>query len=161
MRSAGETIGVMTVASRDTSRQIEDDDVETLQSLADFVGVALEQRRSANAVAEAMREARSLADASHALLTRTADRHVLLDQILDALAQHFGHEACSLFLADHDRGVLVQIGRRGRWWSPVDPFSVIRLDAPGLVPRAARTGRTVNVPEVENCLLYTSPSPRD
>ena len=149
MRSAGRTIGVMSVASRDTSRRIEFDDVETLQSLADFVGVALEQRRSADAVAEAMREARSLADASHALLTRTADRQLLLDQILDALAQHFGHEACSLLLADHSRGVLVQIGRRGQWWSPVDPVSVISLDAPGLISRAARTGRTVNVPEVK------------
>jgi signal transduction histidine kinase len=150
MRSAGKTIGVMSVASRDTSRRIEFDDVETLQSLADFVGVALEQRRSADAVREAMREARSLADASHALLTRTADRRVLFDQILDALAQYFGHEACSLFLADHDRGVLVQIGRRGQWWSPVDPVSVIPLGAPGLIPRAARTGRIVNVPEVES-----------
>ncbi|HEX7528280.1 MAG TPA: GAF domain-containing protein, partial [Thermoanaerobaculia bacterium] len=140
----------MSVASRDASRRIEFDDVETLQSLADFVGVALEQRRSADAVREAMREARSLADASHTLLTRTADRRVLLDGILDALAQYFGHEACSLLLADHDRGVLVQIGRRGRWWSPVDPVSVIPLDAPGLIPRAARTGRIVNVPNVEN-----------
>jgi signal transduction histidine kinase len=60
MRSAGKTIGVMSVASRDLSRRIEFDDVETLQSLADFVGVALEQRRAADAVAEAMREARSL-----------------------------------------------------------------------------------------------------
>src|ERR1035437_4214270 len=150
MRSAGKTIGVMSVASRDTSRRIEFDDVETLQSLADFVGVALEQRPSADAVREAVREARSLADASHALLTRTADRRVLLDQILDALAQYFGHEACSLLLTDHDRGVLVQIGRRGRWWSAVDPVSVIPLGAPGLIPRPARTGRIVNVPEVES-----------
>jgi len=148
MRSAGKTIGVMSVASRDASRRIEFDDVETLQSLADFVGVALEQRRSADAVVEAMREARSLADASHALLTRTADRRVLLDQILDALALHFGHEACSLLLADQERRVLVQIGRRGLWWSPVDPASVIPLDAPGLIPLAARTGRVVNAPDV-------------
>ena len=148
MRSAGKTIGVMSVASRDSSRRIEFDDVETLQSLADFVGVALEQRRAADAVAAAMREARSLADASHALLTRTADRGVLLDQILDALAQHFGHEACSLLLVDQERGVLVQNGRRGLWWSPVDPVSVIPLDAPGLISLAARTGRVVNVPDV-------------
>jgi signal transduction histidine kinase len=148
MRSAGKTIGVMSVASRDSSRRIEFDDVETLQSLADFVGVALEQRRAADAVAEAMREARSLADASHALLTRTADRRILLDQILDALAQHFGHEACSLLLVDQERQVLVQKGRRGLWWSPVDPVSVIPLDAAGLIPLAARSGRVLNVPDV-------------
>jgi signal transduction histidine kinase len=148
MRSAGKTIGVMSVASRDTSRRIEFDDVETLQSLADFVGVALEQRRAADAVAEAMREARSLADASHALLTRTADRRLLLDQILDALARHFGHEACSLILVDQERRVLVPNGRRGQWWSQVDPVSVIPLDAPGLIPLAARSGRVVNAPDV-------------
>jgi signal transduction histidine kinase len=148
MRSAGKTIGVMSVASRDSSRRIEFDDVETLQSLADFVGVALEQRRTADAITAAMREARSLADASHALLTRTADRRILLDQILDALAQHFGHEACSLLLVDQERHVLVQNGRRGLWWSPVDPVSVIPLDAAGLIPLAARLGRVVNVPDV-------------
>jgi signal transduction histidine kinase len=151
MRSAGETIGVMTVASRDTSRQIEDDDVETLQSLADFVGVALEQRRSADAVAAAMREARSLADASHALLIRTADRRVLLDQILDALAQHFAHEACSLLLMEQEPPVLVRIGRRGRSCSPVD---VIPLDAAGLIPLAARTGRIVSAPDVAKAPDY-------
>jgi signal transduction histidine kinase len=148
MRSAGKTIGVMSVASRETPRRIEFDDIETLQSLADFVGVALEQRRSAHAVAEAMREARTLADASHVLLTRTADRRVLLGQILDALALHFGHEACSLLLVDQERHVLVQIGRRGLWWHPVDPVSVIPLDAPGLIPLAARSGRVVNAPDV-------------
>ena len=148
MRSAGKTIGVMSVAGRDSSRRIEFDDVETLQSLADFVGVALEQRRTADAITAAMREARSLADASHALLTRTADRRILLDQILDALAQHFGHEACSLLLVDQERHVLVQNGRRGLWWSPVDPVSVIPLDAAGLIPLAARLGRVVNVPDV-------------
>ncbi len=147
MRSAGKTIGVMSVASRDTSRRIEFDDVETLQSLADFVGVALEQRRAADAVSEAMREARSLADASHALLTRTADRRVLLDQILDALARHFGHEACSLHLVDQERHVLVPNGRRG-WLSQVDPASAVSLDAPGLIPLAARSGRFVNAPDV-------------
>lgn len=148
MRSAGQTIGVMAVATRDETRRIEFDDVETLQSLADFVGVALEQRRAAEAVAESMREARSLADASRALLTRTANRDVLLTQILDALATHFGREACSLFLVERDRNTLVQFGLRGKWWSPADAVCVIPLDAPGLIPLAARTGRVVNVPDV-------------
>ena len=103
MRSAGQTIGVMAVATRDEARRIEFDDVETLQSLADFVGVALEQRRTAEAVAQSMREARSLADASRALLTRTANREVLLTQILDALGTYFGREACSLLLVERDR----------------------------------------------------------
>ncbi len=148
MRSAGQTIGIMSVATRDEARRIEFDDVETLQSLADFVGVALEQRRTAEAVAQSMREARSLADASRALLTRTADRDVLLTQILDALATHFGHEACSLLLVEADRSALVQFGRRGKWWSPGDAVSVIPLDAPGLIPLAVRTRRVVNVPDV-------------
>ncbi len=148
MRSAGQTIGIMSVATRDEARRIEFDDVETLQSLADFVGVALEQRRSAEAVAQSMREARSLADASRALLTRTADRDVLLTQVLDALATHFGREACSLLLVEADRSALVQFGRRGKWWSPGDAVSVIPLDGPGLIALAARTGRVVNVPDV-------------
>ncbi len=148
MRSAGQTTGVMAVATRDETRRIEFDDVETLQSLADFVGVALEQRRTAEAVAQSMREARSLADASRALLTRTANREVLLTQILDALAVHFGREACSLLLVERDRSALVQFGRRGKWWSPGDAVSVIPLDAPGLIALAARTGRIVNVPDV-------------
>jgi signal transduction histidine kinase len=147
LRSAGKTVGVMAVATRDEVRRIDFDDVETLQSLADFVGVALEQRRTAEAVAQSMREARSLADASRALLTRTADRDVLLTQILDALAANFGREACSLFLVERDRNVLVPFGQRGRWWSERKGRE-ITLDAPGLIPLAARTGRTVNVPDV-------------
>ena len=154
MRSAGQTTGVMAVATRDESRHIEFDDVETLQSLADFVGVALEQRRTAEAVAQSMREARSLADASRALLTRTADRDVLLTQILDALATHFGRDASSLLLVDRERSALVQFGRRGKWWSPGDPVSVIPLDAPGLIPLAARTARVVNVPDVSRSPDY-------
>ncbi len=148
LRSAGRTIGVMAVATRDETRRIEFDDVETLQSLADFVGVALEQRRTAEAVAQSMREARSLADASRALLTRTANRDVLLTQVLDALATHFGREACSLLLVERERNALVRFGRRGKWWSPADAVSVIPLDGPGLIPLAARTGRPVNVPDV-------------
>ncbi len=148
MRAAGRTTGVMAVATRDETRRIEFDDVETLQSLADFVAVALEQRRSAEAVAQAMREARSLADASRALLTRTPDRDVLLTQVLDALAAHFSREACSLFLLDKERGSLVQFGRRGSRWADADPMAVIPLDGPGLVARAARTGRVVHVPDV-------------
>jgi signal transduction histidine kinase len=148
MRSAGQTIGVMAVATRDEARRIDFDDVETLQSLADFVGVALEQRRAAEAAAASMREARSLADASRALLTRTANRDVLLTQILDALAAHFGREACSLFLVERDRSMLVQFGLRGKWWSPADSVCEIPLDAPGLIALAARTGRVVNVPDV-------------
>ena len=154
MRSAGQTTGVMAVATRDEARRIEFDDVETLQSLADFVGVALEQRRSAEAVAQSMREARSLADASRALLTRTANRDVLLTQILDALAAHFGREACSLLVVERDRSALVQFGRRGKWWSPGDPVSVIPLGAPGLIPLAGRTGRIVNVPDVTKAPEY-------
>ncbi len=148
LRSAGKTVGVMTVATRDEVRRIDFDDVETLQSLADFVGVALEQRRTAEAVAASMREARSLADASRALLTRTANRDVLLTQILDALATHFGREACSLLLVERERNALVQFGQRGRWTSPAHAGTVIPLDAPGLIPLAARTARPVNAPDV-------------
>ena len=107
MRSAGKTIGVMTVACRDTSRRIEFDDVETLRSLADFVGVAL--------------------------------------------AQHFAHEACSLLLVEQEPPVLVRIGRRGWSCSPAD---VIPLDAAGLIPLAARTGRIVNAPDVAKAPDY-------
>ena len=148
LRSAGKTVGVMAVATRDDARRIEFDDVETLQSLADFVGVALEQRRSAEAVAQSMREARSLADASRALLTRTANRGVLLTQILDALATHFGREACSLLLVERERNALIQFGQRGQWWSPSHDGVAIPLEAPGLIPLAARTARCVNVPDV-------------
>jgi signal transduction histidine kinase len=148
LRSAGKTVGVMAVATRDEVRRIDFDDVETLQSLADFVGVALEQRRAAEAVAASMREARSLADASRALLTRTANRDVLLTQILDALATHFGREACSLMLVERERNGLAKFGLRGKWSPPGDPLSLIPLDGPGLIPLAVRTGRIVNAPDV-------------
>jgi GAF domain-containing protein len=156
MRSAGKTVGVLAVGCRDEGRQIEDDDVDTLQSLADFVGVALEQRRTAEAMVRSMREAQALSEASRALLTRTANRDVLLNQILDALVHHFGQENCSLLLYDRGRDALVSFAHRGHWRSEGDFASVIPLSGPGLIPLAAREGAVINVTDVASDPHYVA-----
>ncbi len=109
----GRALGLLVVGCDGASRKIEAEDVETLQSLADVIAVTLEERRSAEAAARAVRYEKALAEASRALLTRTASRDVLLNQLLDALVSQFGQKNCRLLLIEPKTRSLVEIARRG------------------------------------------------
>jgi signal transduction histidine kinase len=152
LRAAGRPLGALLVGS-DDPRRFEADDIRTLRSLAGFVSVALEQRRSAEEAERATREARALSDASAALLIRTASRDVLLEQVLDALVRHFGQENCRLLLVEKGRHALVDVARRGDWSGSI-PERVFSLDSPGLCAIAAREGVVLNVPDVKSDPRY-------
>ncbi len=147
MRTAGRLVGVMSVGGPRATWDIRQDDVDLLQSLADFVGVALMQRRATEALARAAREERALSEASRALLSRTSNRDVLLSQILDAVVHHFGQENCSLRLVGREEKTLVLFARRGDWTEAAE-VSTISVDGPGLVAAAARDGTVINVSDV-------------
>lgn len=147
MRAAGRLVGIVAVGSPAADWDVGEDDVVLLQSLADFVGVAVEQRRAAEALSRAARVERALSEASRALLSRTARRDVLLDQILDAVVHLFGQENCSLRLADREGKTLSLFARRGDWTESAQ-VSTLAVDGPGLVAAAARSRTAVNVPDV-------------
>ena len=153
LRSGGKNLGVLMVGSDGETRKIEPDDVLTLQSLAGFVSIALEQRRTAEAAERSMREAHALSEASRALLTRTGNRDLLLNQLLDVLVLHFGQKNCRLLLVSPDRDFLVDWARRGDWEGVVGSPS-LPLDGPGLTAAAARDGVVVNVADVRTDPRY-------
>ncbi len=146
MRPGGRLTGLLAVGRDGVNRRIEPEDVATLQSLADFAGVALEQRRAAQAARASMQEALAMSEATRALLTRTASRDVLLGQVIDALFLHFGKESCRLLLVDAEKRRLVEWDRRGEWPGYAGEREM-PLDGPGLTIAAAK-GQIVNVPDV-------------
>jgi signal transduction histidine kinase len=153
MRAAGRLVGILSAGGPAGETSLEPDDVAMLQSLADFVGVALEQRRVAEALERSAREAHALSEASRALLTRTARRDILLNQILDAVVLHFGQENCSLRLVGRDGSSLSLFARRGEWQESRE-YAVLTIDGPGLVAAAARTGETLNIADVSTDPRY-------
>ncbi len=56
MRAAGQLVGIMSVGGKAATWDVGDEDIRLLQSLADFVGVALEQRRAAEALVQGARK---------------------------------------------------------------------------------------------------------
>ncbi len=153
MRAAGRLVGILSAGGPGGETSLEPDDVAMLQSLADFVGVALEQRRVAEELERSAREARALSEASRALLTRTAHRDVLLNQILDAVVLHFGQKNCSLRLVERDGANLTLFARRGEWQESHE-YATMPIDGPGLVATAARTGQTLNIADVSTDPRY-------
>jgi signal transduction histidine kinase len=147
MRTGGRLVGVMAVGGPKATWDVRQDDFELLQSLADFVGVALAQRWATEALARAAREERALSEASRALLSRTSNRDVLLSQILDAVVHHFGQENCSLRLVGREEKTLSLFARRGDWTEAAE-LSTLSIDGPGLVAAAARSRTVLNVPDV-------------
>ena len=147
MRTAGRLVGIMSVGGPKAAWDVREDDISLLQSLADFVGVALEQRRAAEALERAAREERALSEATRTLLSRTSRREILLDQILDAVVHHFGQENCSLRLVGREDRTLRLFARRGDWTEAAE-VATLSVDGPGLVAAAARSGAVLNVPDV-------------
>ena len=153
--------GVVGAATVRASRKWTPDDVAFLESAVRHLSAALKQKelveelaRERDRLSNLLREEKALSEASRALLTRTANRDVLLNQMIDAVVHDFGHETCSLLLYDADQKMLVQFARRGNWWSEGDPVSVIPLDGSGLIPAAARSGAVLNVPDVARDARY-------
>lgn len=153
LRSSGKKLGVLMVGSSGESRKIEADDILTLKSLAGFVSIALEQRRTAEDAERSIREAHALSEASRALLTRTANRDLLLHQLLDALVLHFGQENCRLLLLTPEKDHLFDWARRGDWSGMQGP-AVMAIAGPGLTAAAARSRQVVNVGDVRTDSRY-------
>ncbi len=100
---------------------------------------------------ETAREAEALYRAS-ALLVDTTDVGRLLEKILDAIYEHFGHPICTVHLKSDSDGTLRVVGFRGH--VPTDAQLENALEGPGIVARVARTGVPENVPDVRGDIDY-------
>jgi two-component system cell cycle sensor histidine kinase/response regulator CckA len=120
-------------------------EIEELQVLADAAAYAVAGHRMQQRLVATAREAEALYRAS-SLLVDTTDVERLLDKILDAIDEHFGHPISTIHVREPDSDTLVLRAFRGR-----EPASGLRISydsGPGIVSRAARTGAAVNVPDV-------------
>ncbi len=137
MRAAGRLIGIMSVGGPAETWSLEDEDADVLQSLADFVGVALEQRRVTEALERSNRlKDDFLANLSHEVRTPLTGivgwTEVLLDGTPGDEASRRGLEA-----------ILAQATTLSRMLS--DLIDLSRIDNFGLELRrtAVRLGETI------------------
>lgn len=158
LRAGGKSVGLLGAASIGSPRKVSPADLAAIGSLADLVAVALVQRRSAETLRRAAGEARALGEATHALLTRSARREVLLERILDAVVLHFGKENCRLLVVDARQRALLELARRGDWpgLSESRPWP---LDGPGLMAEAARAAEALSVADVASDPRYVADWP--
>src|SRR5262249_4831782 len=70
----------------------------------------------------------------------------LYEQILDAVADVFGHPNSNIWLIDEAAGAAILACTRGDL--PDDMLRRLKIDGPGLIPLAVRTASIVNVPDV-------------
>src|SRR5579859_2263199 len=101
----------------------------------------LERARQAEELARLYRASASLlSDAAPSL-------DALAQSIVQVLTAEFGQANCNVFLLDAENGRLVRVAAAGAFSHR--PRAVdLALDGPGLVALAARTGQTINEPDV-------------
>lgn len=75
-------------------------------------------------------------------------------QIVAAVIHEFQHSDCGIMLYDRKQDKIIRLARTGEF--DIRPESPLRIDGPGLVPLALRTGKTVYVPDVEQDPNYVA-----
>ena len=68
-------------------------------------------------------------------------------KIVEVVLQEFGQDNCSLFVVQEDSNELARLAVAGPYADQVRNV-FLTLDGGGVLPRAIRTGETVNVPDV-------------
>lgn len=132
-----------------------EDEAGLLQLLTGQVAIALERARLFSETRQRAEELRRrnleldrLYRVSGSLISGISfDLHALANTIVQIVCAEFLDAVCSLFLLDESAGLL----RRAAWAGPVVPHfasDVLPLDGPGLVVRAAKTGRPILVNDV-------------
>lgn len=120
-------------------------DIEQLEVLADQAAAAIASARLQARLRATAREAEALYKASTFLVDST-DLDRLLEKILDAIDEHFGHPIATVHLRVPDSDILEL-----RAWRGFDQSLASRVDrvsGPGIVARVCRTGRLANVADV-------------
>jgi PAS domain S-box-containing protein len=91
---------------------------------------------------EAVQEIEALYRAT-SFLIKTTNLHQLIEQIMDVVRHELGFPNCDIELVEESTGRLVNYGLRGR-----RSHLALRVDGPGLIALAVRTGEVVNAPDV-------------
>lgn len=122
-------------------------DIEQLEVLADQAAAAISSARLQARLRATAREAEALFKAA-TLLVDSTDLDRLLEKILDAIDEHFGHTISTVHLRVPESDILELRAWRG--FDQTQAGTVDRVSGPGIVARVCRTGRLANVADVEN-----------
>ncbi|MEW6406874.1 MAG: GAF domain-containing protein, partial [Chloroflexota bacterium] len=106
LNAGAETIGSISLASRDPAVFYSEDQVRMLQAIADQAAGAIVKTRLLDETQRRARQLSLLNDIGRSL-TSTLDLNSLLNQILDHAIDIIGCEAGTLFLLDEDTGELI------------------------------------------------------
>jgi signal transduction histidine kinase len=147
----GLTRAMLTMACMNRSREWSDSDIELGRAIADRLALAMRQAELFKQLRESAREAEALYRAS-SLLIDTSDIDALYEQILDAVADVFGHPNSNIWLIDEAAGEAVITYTRGDL--PANMLRRLKIDGPGLIPHAVRTASIVNVSDVHSDPRY-------
>ncbi|MGQ9850953.1 MAG: GAF domain-containing protein [Aggregatilineaceae bacterium] len=118
-----------------------EDDVFMLETLAGQLALALQEAKTFDAEHRQTERLNAMTEVARALVS-ILDIDDLLDEVIDLVNEYLGYERVHLFLRAGDR-IVFRSGsgvHSGRW--ALEKLSY-DLDAPGIIPRVARTGEPV------------------
>ncbi|HEU4390338.1 MAG TPA: GAF domain-containing protein, partial [Blastocatellia bacterium] len=147
----GVSKAVLTMAAVKQSRLWEEEEIAVGRAVAERLAAAIKQDELFRQIRESAREADALYRASN-MLVDPVGVDQMYEQILDAVADVFGHPAASIWLVDDERRKAVLSYTRGD--VPVDSPRSLNIDGVGLIPLAIRTGTAVNCPDVSRESRY-------
>ena len=134
--------GILTLARDKKVKRWSESEVELGQAVAERLALAIKQAELVKQLRESAREAEALYRASN-LLVDTSDLDRLYEQILDAVADVFGHPNSNIWLVDDATNEAFIAYYRGDL--PPNMLRRLRIDGPGLLPHSIRTATIVNV----------------
>ncbi|HEC22168.1 MAG TPA: GAF domain-containing protein, partial [Chloroflexi bacterium] len=151
LRVEERVLGVLDVQS-DRLNAFDDEDVFLLETLAAQLALAVEQAQTYDAERRLRQRLEALIEVSQALVS-LLDLDDLLDRVVEAISDTFGFERVHIFVIVEDRLVFrAGSGTHSVRWL-IDELSYA-LDAPGLIPEVARTGRAVRIGDVTETRIY-------
>ena len=155
MRARGRVVGVLGVMS-DEPRTFAPHSVDVIKSIADQIGVAIDNAQLFARITRRSQQLALLNEVARDVLA-TLDMSERFRRITRLICEKFGYDAVSVFMIDPDRQDLVLRSSAGSKAHLLDHRQIRLALSEGLVGYAARTGETVNVPEVSQDPRYISP----
>lgn len=154
IRAYDHVIGFLNLDS-DKPGAFSEADAERLRAFADQAAIAIENAQLYDAIYRDASEMRALHRATAFLFTTNlfTSQNVrdVAEQIAQTVVNEFGKVDCGVILMD-ESGQLVRLARAGEYG--MRAHDTLRLDGPGLVPEAIRTGNIIYAGDVFQHPLY-------
>jgi PAS domain S-box-containing protein len=144
-------IGILEIHQCDRSRHWREAELGLSESVTKQVATAIHQNRLYARLRETVRETEALYRAA-AILVDTSDLNALLAQILDAVADEFGHPRGAILLVDDTGEKLTVAALKDHPTGALHDFLLV--DGPGIAPFVVRTQETINIPDVNEDSRY-------